>query len=200
MSPSRKLFRPPADLGVHRLPTVSVKSLVAYRVHSESFPAVFFRNNPSHRFSHPDAPEDLLYLGESEETCLLERFGDAIMESRRILSRAQWEHSKLSEVKVSAGITLCDLTIPATMIRLGVDLGTLMQQDLAVTQDWALAIQNHPSRVDGIRFASRYDGRACVVLFDRPRLRGQFQESSLGFLPWVDAANRFLADHSIALV
>ena len=200
MSPVRPVHRPRSDFAAADLPVVILDGLELWRVHSRDFPAIRFRNVASHRFSHPDAPEGLLYLGESLETCLWECFGDEWLESQSRLSAGRWRNSLLSQVRSNAPLRICDLTEDKVLLALGVELGSLMHPELSIPQAWGLAIQTHPSAVDGIRYLSRFNHQPSLVLFDRPGSAIQLSETLIGSLPDVPEADKFLLGRKIALV
>ena len=78
MSSARAVRRPRPGFEALDLPVVAFAALTLLRVHSRDYPAIAIRNSPVHRFSHPDAPAGLLYLGENATTCLWECFGDEL--------------------------------------------------------------------------------------------------------------------------
>ena len=200
MSPVRPVHRPRSDFATADLPVVILDGLERWRVHSRDFPAIRFRNVTSHRFSHPNAPEGLLYLGESVETCLWECFGDEWLETQSRLSASRWRNSLLSQVRSTASLRICDLTDDQVRLALGVELGSLMNPELSIPQAWGLAIQTHPSTVDGIRYLSRFNHQPSLVLFDRPGSSIHLSETLIGTLPDVPEADQFLLERKIALV
>jgi hypothetical protein len=198
--PARKIRKPGPDFDAADLPIVRLHGLDLLRVHSKDYPAIGFRTVAAHRFSHPDAPGGLLYLGESVETCLLECFGTELLDHQTRLSLARWSHSRLSRVSSKAVFRICDLADEKVRLALGVDLSALMHTDLEVSQAWGLAIQKHPTNVDGLRYLSRFDAKPAVVLFDRPGLVAKLSEAPGGLLPDVPEADSFLLQYSISLV
>ncbi len=198
MSYSRPIRLPAVDLGKKPLPVSAFEASEMFRVHSVRFPAISFRLNPNHRFSHPDAPGGLLYLGEDLETCLWECFGDEILDHSAI---AKVDLGKrLSKVESTECLKLCDLTNLHIRRTLSLDLSALKHTDLSVPQAWGLAIQNHPEAVDGIRYLSRFTDRPCVALFERPGLTEKLRETPVSLLAELDAADDLLAANSIALI
>ncbi len=200
MPHSRPIRLPAADFDQTPLPVSQAKPLEAIRVHSAQFPAISFRLNPDHRFSHPDAPGGLLYLGENLETCLWECFGDAILDKGLEITRALWQSRMVSRITFAAAPILCDLTILSVRRTLGVDLSAMKHTELGVPPAWGLAIQNHPDTVDGLRYLSRFTGNPCVALFERPGLASKLRETPVSLLAELDTADDFLDVNAIALI
>jgi hypothetical protein len=75
-----------------------------------------------------------------------------------------------------------------------------MHPELSIPQAWGLAIQTHPSAVDGIRYLSRFNHQPSLVLFDRPGSANQLSATLIGSLPDVPEADKFLLGRKIALV
>jgi len=200
MSAVRAVRKPRKDFPSENLPVVEFKGLDAQRVHSKDYPAVGFRVVTNHRFSHPASPGGLLYLGESLETCLWESFGDELPDNQDRLSASRWKSSHLSRVQSKATFRICDLTDENVRLALGVDLSALLHPDLAIPHEWGLAIQNHPSAVDGLRYLSRLNQQPSVVLFERPGASGKLWETLIGALPDVIQATEFLVRKSIKLI
>lgn len=198
MPHSRPIRLPAADFNLKPLPVSAPGALETFRIHSVRFPAVSFRLNPEHRFSHPDAPGGLLYLGEDLETCLWECFGDEIL-NHSTIAKVDW-HKQLSTITWITAPILCDLTALPVRRTLGLDLSAMKHTELDVPQAWSLAIQNHPNAVDGLRYFSRFTGKPCCVLFERPGLAAQLQETPVSLLAELDTADDFLDANSIALV
>lgn len=199
MPAARTIRLPAPGFASKNLPELRVEGLDALRVHGANHPPVQFRTVPGHRFSHPDAPSGLLYLGNASNTCLWEVFGDIMLDSCGISAR-RWENSHLSRIRSDATFRICDLTNENTRLQLGTDLSALMSTDLRVPHAWGLAIQNHPAVIDGIRYLSRFDSLPCLVLFERPWMAGRLEAISLGTLHESAEANTFLTEHAISLI
>jgi len=200
MPHSRPIRLPAADFDLTPLPLSQTKPVEAIRVHSVQFPAISFRLNPDHRFSHPDAPGGLLYMGEDLETCLWECFGDAILDKGSKITRVLWQSRMVSRITFASPPRICDLTSLSVRRTLGIDLSAMKHTELDVPQAWGLAIQNHPDKVDGLRYFSRFTGNPCVALFERPGLASQLRETPVSLLAELDTADNFLDANSIALV
>lgn len=200
MSVSRPIRLPAADFSLRPLPVTSVEGLDTVRVHLANYPAAQFRLNPFHRFSHPDAPGGLLYLGEDVETCFWECFGDGILDPGSTLARVDLENRRLSRIISQGRFKICDLTDLSTRRTLGLDLSALKHTELDVPQAWGLAIQSHSEKADGLRYFSRFTGRPCLALFERPGTAAKLTEIPLALLPDLDETEHFLAANAIALV
>jgi hypothetical protein len=199
MSVSRPIRLPAADFSLRPLPVTSLVGLNTFRVHSAKYPASLFRLNPSHHFSHADAPGGLLYLGEEVETCFWECFGDGILDPGSTLARVDLESRRLSRIFSQSTFKLCDLTDLSTRRKLGIDLSALKHTELDIPHAWGLAIQSHPDAPDGLRYFSRFTGRPCLALFERPGTAAKLEEIPLALLPDLDETGDFLATHAIAL-
>jgi len=199
MGTFRPIRLPPADIALHELPTRSCE-LNVLRVHHVAIPAMKFRLSRKHRFSHPDAAVGLLYAGEDLETCLWECYGDSILEPVSEISKADWSARRLTRIVSSLPVKICDLAELATRRKLRMDLSALKNPDLAIPQAWGHAIQNHPDAADALRYPSRFTGKPCLALFDRPGLAGRCEETPLGALHELEEAAGFLETNSIALV
>lgn len=197
---SRPIRLPAADFGSKALPILTVASIHGIRVHGRHRPAISFRKITSHRFTHPDAPEGLLYLAEDLETCLWECFGDAILEPGARISLLKWSQSQTSEIGLTQPLLVCDLTDLGTRRQLGLDLSALNHPDLTVPQAWGLAIQKHPAPVGGFYFPSRFTGKRCLALFDRPAVAMALSSSPGKSLPEIVDAVEFINRNQIKLV
>src|SRR5205823_5326345 len=109
-----------------------------FRVHLSAHGPVHFSLQEIHRYSHPDCPASLLYLGSDVATCLFERFGDLIYDQQTAIPLSLWRAHSISAIQVPA-IHVCDLTHGQTLSSLRVDLTALMHNELEVAQAWGLA-------------------------------------------------------------
>jgi len=191
---------PARDFASENLSVLELKKLNGLRVHGDQWPVIGFRNVPSHRFTHPDAPQGLLYLGGDLETCLWECFGDQILDPGAKIHRNKWFNSRASEINLKKPLSICDLTDLGTRRRLKVDLPALNNTDISIPQQWGLAIQTHPDEVDGFFFPSRFTGERCLVLFERPKVAAKLKSKKGDLLPDIAEASVFLAKNTIHLV
>jgi hypothetical protein len=158
-----------------------------------------FSVNPQHRFSHPDSAHPFLYLGIDARTCLWERFGDMMYDGEHVLPRQLWAKTVLTEIRVPE-LKVCDLTKERTRSAMTVDMTALMSHDLSVPQAWGLAIQRHRAAFQAIKYASRFNDRACLALFGSGNVPLQLTEKRLGPLTGIDEAVDWLEDHKVSLV
>lgn len=197
---TRPLRLPAADFHTKPLPCIHLASLQVIRVHGEHGPAISFRKITSHRFTHPDAPEGLLYLADDLETCLWECFGDAILDPGARIPLLKWSQSQTSEIQLNQPLPICDLTDLGTRRQLRVDLSALHHPDLVVPQAWGLALQKHPASVGGFFFPSRFTGRRCLVLFERPAVAMKLASKPGKRLTEIVDAVEFINRNQIKLV
>ncbi len=182
------------------LPTTDLPSRQFQRLHGAKRRAADFRLNPSHRFSHPNAPGGLLYLGEDFDTCVWECFGDKILEDGAGIARSTWNLRMLSRIVIQAPLQICDLTDLNVRRELGLDMSALGHTNFDIPHAWGLAIQTHPQQPDGLRYSSRFTSRPCLALFERPGIAAKLVVEALGLLPDLDESGGFLDTHRIALV
>jgi hypothetical protein len=199
MAASRPIRRPRQGLSSVDLPVMRNPPRELFRLHRKGHDAIYFSINPDHRFSHAACPYGLLYLGEDFFTCLWERFGDDILSPGSMVSFRLWATRSISRLMLPS-LKICDLTDEQTRTRAGVDLSALTSSDLSVPQDWGLAIQQHPAGFHGLRYFSRFSGKPCIALFDRPGLTMGLRTSRVGDLLDYPDAELFLTQHQIALV
>ncbi len=199
-SPSiRPLRRPPEDLDRFSIPRGQAPGRDWFRVHQSRHDAVFFSVNANHRFSHPDSPCKLLYLGSDLNTCLFERFGDEVYDRAKSMPESLWKCHCATMVRCPP-LQICDLTNPKTLAALRVDYTALMSEKLSIPQEWGLAIQRHPSHFQGIKYKSRFNGRNCLVIFDRDDIAKRIHaDRALGPLEDCDPAVDWIAEHKICL-
>lgn len=138
---------------------------------------IFFNNRPGNRFTPPDGPWQVLYLGDSTRTCFLETFGDELYSGRNRIARSRWESRGIAEIAVPTA-KVCDLTDDRILAALGVDKGALYATDLTVPQAWSRAIMEHPAGFEGILYASRFGEGKCLALFDTPAVATRVRELS----------------------
>jgi hypothetical protein len=198
-SASRPIRLPPADLASQSLPGSRQIARAWFRVHRRGHSAIHFSLKPTHRYSHPNCPYPILYVGIDAETCLWEIFGDVVFDNERVVPESHWNDLVISNVQVP-DLHLCDLSKTSTRSALTVDLTALMSAEVSVPQQWGLAIQTHPSNVPAIKFKSRFTGNACLAIFDRGSLRRQLRETALGPLSEFDAALNWLTRHEVTLL
>jgi hypothetical protein len=194
----RALRHPPANFHELKIPRTLQPAREWFGVHQSGLPARYFSLNTHHRFSHQDCPYSFLYLGVDVGTCLFERFGDEAYDRHRSLSKSLWDACCVSSIQLPE-VQVCDLTRSRTLSALMVDLTALMNEKLAIPQEWGLAIQQHPGAFEGIKFKSRFNHGACLALFQRDQVEKQLTETLLGALSDQDTAVDWLDEHRVSL-
>lgn len=195
----RPIRLPPPDFEKQVLPRTRQFPRDWFRVHPRSSKAIVFSLNPTHRYSHPQCPSKVVYVGMDPETCFWECFGDRVFDGGRTLRRAVWENSGVSTIAVPP-MHLCDLSKKSTRSELAVDLSALMDRDISIPQEWGLAIQKHPAQVPAIKFRSRFTDTACLAIFERGSVPAQLKETVLSPLSRYEPALRWLEENRISLV
>ncbi len=194
----RTLRLPPANFSGIKIPETRQPTRNWFRVHQSRHSAAYFSLDTNHRFSHKDCPCSLLYLGVDVDTCLFERFGDLAYDNQNAIPQSLWAAHSASLVQVPE-IHSCDLTNAKTLSALMVDLSALMHNEVSTPQEWGLAVQSHPGNFQAIKFKSRFNGKACLALFQRDGIETRLKESALDTLPNNDTALDWLAKHKVSL-
>lgn len=190
---------PAADFGHRKIPVTLQPQRHWFRIHPTGSPALLFRRLPHHRFSHPDGPFHLLYLGATLQTCLWEVFGDDVFLGKRAISSARWTGYSISQILVPA-VNVCATTLERTRDAMNVDKASLMAADQSIPHAWSLAVQRHPSGFEGIKYSSRFLDQSCLALFERGDLPSCLQVKPLGALNDLDSAVDWLEEREAALV
>lgn len=198
-NPGRAQLKPGADFNQRAIPVTQQSGRIWFRVHRSGAPGAQFGKFPHHRFSHPDCPFPLFYVGASIQTCLWEYFGDDVFQGQRVISAAKWEGCCLSQILVPE-LKVCAVSLERTRDAMSVDKASLMAAALAIPQAWGLAVQGHPAGFEAIRYASRFLDQSCLALFDRGGLQAKLQVKLLGALRNLDAAADWLDERKAALV
>ena len=194
----RALRLPPPNLGNIRVPRTRLLARTWYRVHATRYSAAYFSVNDAHRFSHPKSPHPLLYLGSDVDTCLFERFGSLLYDHDNALNSSLWQANSVSSIQIP-DLHVCDLTNPKTLSAIMVDISSLMHNDLSTPQAWGLAIRQHPATFQAIKFESRFNGKACLALFQRDDIEKLLVELLDQILPNSDEAVDWLRKHKLRL-
>jgi hypothetical protein len=194
----RPVRLPPADFDKLEIPVRPLRERLWCRVHQSAYGATFFSVNRNHRFSHPDCPFTLLYLGADTATCLFERFGDLMYDQKMAIPNAVWKAQCMSAICLPK-LRVCNLTEAHTLSALNVDLSALTNNNLKVPQAWGLAIQRHPANFDAIQFKSRFNDWFCLAVFNRDDMEKQVGERRLESLVEHGPAVDWLHDHRVSL-
>jgi hypothetical protein len=112
-APSRAFLLPGADFDQRPIPVTRQPLRTWFRVHRAGSPPILFGRFPHHRFSHPDCPYPLLYVGATIQTCLWEVFGDDIFQGKRTISEGKWRGSCVSQITVPE-VGVCAVTLERT--------------------------------------------------------------------------------------
>lgn len=195
---ARTLRLPPANFSGLKIPRSRQRARHWFRVHLSGFAATHFSLSMNHRFSHKDCPYSFLYLGVDTETCLFERFGDTAYDGNKAVPQALWAVHIVSMVQVPE-IHVCELTKTKTLSAIMADLSALMHNDISAPQEWGLAIQKHPANFQAIKFRSRFNGKACLALFQRDGLEKRLKEKVLNALTNDNEAVDWLDKHKVCL-
>lgn len=132
------------------------------RLHWEEHSALYFGKGRENRFDDPRSEYGVLYVAEDEFGAFVETF---LREPKlTLVARDELAKRRLSEIEASTALSLVDLTGKGLQ-RAGVtgDVSTAPHEET-----WALsrAIQEHPSRPDGIRYRLKHDlGRIGIAIF-----------------------------------
>lgn len=194
---------PPADFARRALPVRALDAGALMRIHPRGKDPLFYSRRsacPSvNRFDAPDDEYGVIYASLSFSACMAEtvirsRFEGAavplVLEESRLRLRC------LSRLEPAPpALRLADLTAP--LFGMGFSTQVLATPDYGAPNLWSRAVHDHPARVDGIYFVSRYANEASVALFDRVGL------AAMGVpVPLLECVEleRFLAQHQIALV
>ena len=198
-NPTRTLLRPAANFSTRVVPATRQPERIWFRVHKSGSPAAAFGKFPYHRFSHPDGPFSLLYVGASIQTCLWEYFGDDLFQANRLISAEKWNGCCLSQIVIPE-LKVCAVSLERTRDAMSVDKASLLAADLTVPQAWGLAVQEHPAGFEAIKYSSRFLDQPCLALFDREGLEAKLRVHALGALSNLDAAVDWLDERKSALV
>jgi len=156
---------PPPDLASRKPPIPRFRG-PWFRIHRVVHGAIHFGRGHAYRFDAPAGEFGVLYVARTERGAFIETFGHDT--GIRVLDHKELEVRALSRVDVVKPLRLVDLRGPG-LARLGAD-GELLTGSYALSQAWALALHEHPSRPDGIAYRARHDpDQVCAALFERAR-------------------------------
>jgi hypothetical protein len=135
--PTRTQLRPGADFDQREIPVTRQPRRNWFRVYKSDSPAVQLGKLLHHRFSHPDCPFPLLYVGATIQTCLWEVFGDDVFEKKRAIPFGKWGGSCLSQIVVPE-LKVCAVSLERTRDAMSVDKASILAADLTIPQAWEL--------------------------------------------------------------
>ena len=173
------------------------------RIHACGRDPVFYSRMSAcpapNRFDAPADDYGVLYASLSFPACLAETLirdryvaaaAPLVLEESRLRMRC------LSLLAPERGVLrVADLTEP--LFGMGFSTQVLAAPDCAAPRLWSRAVHDHPVRVDGIYFVSRFANEPSLALFDRTRL------AACGApVPLMECAGmeQFLQRHEIAIV
>ena len=197
--PQRPHYRPGAGFPQQTIPQTRQPMRNWFRVHRTGVSAVHFGIYPHHRFSHANCPFPFLYAGVNLSVCLWEYFGDDIFNGRHAISAGKWNGCSLSRIKVPQ-VKACAVSLESTRNAMAVDKASLLAADITVPQAWGLAVQQHPTAFEAIKYSSRFIDQPCLALFDRGGMAIRLHETLLGELNNLHEAVDWLDDRQVALV
>jgi RES domain len=159
-------------LNRERLPKHLLKAgSILFRIHRNPYNAIYYgrdddQNNKHSRFNDPQRSYGVMYAALDRFIALRETV--ELTDSRLVLVETL-EKQCLSKLYLRRDLILVDLS-GAGLARMGADarLSTITNEEYQIPQAWSRAFYDHPDRVDGIYYRSRYDPSGlCVALFDR---------------------------------
>jgi hypothetical protein len=154
---------PPADLAQQSLPITELNGPWT-RSHARGRGPVFFGKTGTNRFDAPSEQYGVLYIAADIRGAFIETFGRQLGE--RYVTAARLAGRALARVMASRPLRLVDLTGPG-LSQIGAD-GRLTTGGYDISQQWALALHQHPDQPDGLLYRSRHDpSQLCIAVFDR---------------------------------
>lgn len=155
----------PSDDFSERIVPTSKYSQPWYRLNPEGFDsAIYFDRSGRGRFDSPQASYGILYAAQNQRGAFIETFGRTL--GIRTVSGAALQQRNLFTITSDRPLVIVDVW-GVNLTKLGVD-ARLSSGSYEVSRAWALAIYNHPQKVDGICYHSRHDDtEICCGLFDR---------------------------------
>jgi hypothetical protein len=172
------LAPPPLDFASLMLATIEVRPVQLTRlVPTKHLTADPFRHTSLYRFDAPDGSFGVLYAAFDLETAFVESIvrdhphrlpADELL----LIDYATLESRQVVTFKEGiAARSLCVAKLyeeGLSAVRTDNQISTV--DDYATTQLWGKAFHEHPQKIDGIAYMSRFMGsRRSVVLFDRAR-------------------------------
>ena len=169
---------PPANLDRIDLPVVTVDPAALLRLFPFGKPPIHFRvakkGQKAYRFDAPNGEFGVMYCAFTLEVC----FAETLLRTRAyrtpadeptLIDESELRAKGIAKFGGGAGqqLVLADLT-GSGLARLHADGSISTAPRYSVPRQWALALWQHPKRVDGIRYVSRFmNSQLAVALFDR---------------------------------
>jgi hypothetical protein len=197
---------PPTDFATRTLPAIRASG-VFFRCANTSRPLVDWDARDTSRFSGPSLLFPVLYLSERKLTGFWECFGDELNDQpegeKALYRKTHLEPRHWFRFNIKRSLRVIDATDVATLRAIGADAGTFLA-GYAITQKWADALMQHPTKLDGFYYSSRLDGgRRCLAVFGRPHLKslpGRFGAKASGSLLKDVRFLLFLAERGVAVI
>jgi hypothetical protein len=117
---------------------------------------------------------------------------------KRAIAYSLWCAHSITVIKLPT-MHICDLTNAKTLSALRADLSALMHNNLSAPQEWGLAIQQHPTNFQGIKFKSRFNGKACLALFNHDGIEKGLKETRTEPLANSEPAADWLDRYKVSL-
>lgn len=191
---------PPTDLAVCTPLRVEVAvGEVWYRSHKLNRGPIHFGKAKSQRWDAPNGEYGVLYLAKDPFGAFMESIGRNYIRTK-LIDRLDLENRGLSQIRITRPLQLIDIAESGGLTRIGADAQLTSNPDYPATQQWSLALNQHPCQPEGIYYRSRHDvARYACALFDscEPAL-----ESVGAPVPWLDnpaLLGRILDHYQLAL-
>lgn len=173
---------PPPDFPQVELPITEFRQSW-FRLSGTLHPAIYWGLNPPRRdkgrFDAPNGEYGVLYLASDPRCAFIETFGHNT--GIRSVEMTQLRARTLYRIGCDRPLRLADLTGPR-LTQVGAD-SLLFSGDVAIAQQWSLAIYRHPKAAGGIHYHARHDpSRMSVALFNRGDMEQYLAVTSLGTL------------------
>ncbi len=176
---------PPTDFRTRELPTISSQG-TWYRFNDREFPSsLYFDRSGKGRFDSPEQGYGILYVGADIYASWIECYGRT--HGAKGVSAIALRQRNLYAIDSRRELIFANVT-GSGLVKMGAD-ARLSSGSYSAAREWAQAIFDHPQKVDGIRYRSRYDDtRYCYGIFDRavsPVVNhdvSDFREKNLGNL------------------
>lgn len=162
--PPAKHPLPLVDLSSRTLP-VTLLDGPWKRLYRRDKEALFFNRSGIYRFNAPGGEFGILYLGEDTYASFIETYG--WQTGIRAVTKNELFKKHLAQVSSSKPLKCVDLSGNG-LTQIGADARICIGSDYLVSQQWSLALWNHPDQPDGILYPARHDpSRRSLALFDR---------------------------------
>lgn len=156
---------PPGDFSETELPSISFDGAVWRISKSKYSSSLHFGSKVRNRFDDPGGEFGVCYCSVDQYGAFVETFGHAA--GFNLVTHKALNQRKLVEISVTRALHIVDITGP-NLKKIGADGRIIMGGDYSLSRAWALAIHNHPDKVDGIYYRSRNDPeRLSIAIFHR---------------------------------